>query len=92
MVVAKKHSFWGIGKKYLIRCVTHYHVGELVSIDDKELVLANASWIADTGRFHAALKEGSLGEVEPFVGPVCINRLAIVDATPWDHDLPKEQK
>jgi len=85
-------EFWKVGQKYLVRCVTHYQVGELVSVNDKEIVLENASWVADTGRFHDALANGEMSEVEPFTGPVLVNRGAIVDATIWNHDLPTQQK
>ena len=83
---------WKIGEKYFIRTVTMYHIGELVDINDKELILKNASWVADTGRFHNALKTGVLEEVEPFVNNVLVNRTAIIDATRWDHDLPRDVK
>jgi hypothetical protein len=85
-------EFWKKGKKYLVRTVTHYTVGELVEFSDDELVFKSASWVADTGRFHNALRDGELSEVEPFTEPVLVNRKAIVDATIWTHDLPTEQK
>ena len=85
-------SFWQIGKKYFIRTVTMHSVGKLISIDDKELVLSDASWVADSGRFYNALNDGTLNEVEPFVNDVLINRNSIIDATVWDHDLPTKQK
>lgn len=87
----QSHSF-KLGKNYLIRTVTYHHVGKLVEITDSDLVLESASWVADSGRFHTALKTGDLDEVEPFVNPVIINRSSIIDATVWDHDLPQEQK
>jgi hypothetical protein len=87
----QSHSF-EVGKKYLIRTVTYHHVGKLISITDTDLMLESASWIADSGRFHTALKTGNLFEVEPFVNPVIINRSAVIDAALWDFDLPMEQK
>jgi hypothetical protein len=85
-------SAWSIGTKYLIRTVTMTNVGKLSYIDDHELVLDNASWVADTGRFNEAIKNGTLGEVEPFYGPAIIGRGAIVDATVWSHELPDKAK
>lgn len=85
-------SVWEIGKNYLIRTVTTYQLGTLINITEKELVLANASWIADTGRFSEALKTGSLKEIEIFIMPIIISRGAVVDATEWIHSLPKETK
>ena len=87
----ENHSF-EVGKCYFIRSVTMYYTGRLVRITDTDLVLENAAWIADTGRFHTALKTGTLNEIEPFVNPVILPRGAIVDATIWNHPLPTDQK
>lgn len=83
-------SVWELNKKYFIRTVTMHLIGELIYFDDKELLLSNASWVADSGRFHNALKTGQLMEVEPFIKNVIVNRLSIVDATEWDHELPTD--
>ena len=81
-----------IGQKYLIRTVTMYYVGLLVSVFDHELVLSDCSWVADTGRFNNALVTGVLDEVEPMPGTVIVGRGAVVDATEWNHDLPNKVK
>lgn len=83
-------TFWKIDETYFVRTVTHYCVGRLIEISDKELVFADASWVADCGRFNNALKVGKLEEVEPFVHPVLLNRSSIIDATIWGHPLPTE--
>lgn len=85
-------SPYQIGKNYFIRTVTHHYTGRLVRVTPKELVLEDAAWIADDGRFMNALKEGKLSEVEPYQDDVVIGRGAILDATVWRHDLPREQK
>lgn len=85
-------SHWQVGKNYFIRTVTMHSVGKLEKVTDKELVLSSASWIADSGRFHDALKTGEFSEIEPFVEDVIINRSAIIDATAFNHDLPVCQK
>lgn len=85
-------EIWKMGKCYFIRTVTMHLVGRLEVLTNKELLLSEASWIADSGRFHDFLKNGTLNEVEPFVNPVIVNRDCIIDATIWDHELPKEQK
>ena len=85
-------SAWVIGKNYLIRTVTMIQIGRLVGITEKELILDNACWVADTGRFNAALETGKLNELEMFVKPVIVNRGAIVDATEWICELPKNTK
>ena len=74
-------SFWQVGKAYLIRTVTMIDTGVLVSIDDHEIVLSDAAWIADTGRFSKTLKTLEFSEVEPFPnGLVAIGRGALIDA------------
>ena len=85
------HSF-EIGRKYLIRTVTLYYTGRITSITGSDLVLSDAAWIADTGRFNDCLKNGELNEVEPFVSDVILPRSGIIDATIWDHELPRVQK
>lgn len=76
-----------VGQQYLIRTVTFYYTGKLEAVTDTDLVLSNAAWIADTGRFGECLKTGSLNEVEPFVGNVIVSRGVLVDATVWPHKL-----
>lgn len=85
------HSFT-VGTKYLIRTVTMYYTGKLTAVTDTDLVLSCAAWIADTGRFHDALKTGIFNEVEPFVHDVIISRAVVIDATQWNHALPEVQK
>lgn len=87
-----ENSLWDLGTNYLIRTVTMTQLGTLKHITDKELVLSNACWVADTGRFHVALEKGELNEVEMFQNDVIVNRSAIIDATIWDHKLPTESK
>ena len=84
---------WVVGKAYLIRTVTMIQTGRLVAVYDKELVLEEAAWVADTGRFNDALSKGTLNEIEPFPdGPVIVGRGAICDAAIWSHPLPRKQK
>ena len=85
---------WEIGTAYLIRAVTMYYTGRLISVSQQELVLEDAAWIADTGRYSDALKTGKLNEVEPIIGPVIIGRGSIIDGVKWPNNipLPREQK
>lgn len=70
-----------IGKPYLIRTVTMIDIGRVVDVTAQEIVLEEAAWIADTGRFADALKSCDFGEVEPFQdGRVIVNRSGIIDA------------
>ena len=84
---------WKIGAIYLIRTVTMIDTGKLVAVTSQELVLEDAAWIADSGRFSDALVTGNLNEVEPFPsGRVILGRGAIIDAVEWNHPLPRTKK
>lgn len=74
-------SPWEIGANYLIRTVTMIDTGRLVMVTDQELVLEDAAWIAETGRFADAIKKAEFSEVEPFPdGRVILGRGSIIDA------------
>lgn len=88
----KPDNPYEIGKAYFIRTVTMHHIGIIEKVLDNEIILSSACWVADSGRFHDALKEGTLMEVEPFIDNVIVGRNAIIDATLWSHDLPRSQK
>lgn len=88
----EENNFWKTGKAYFIRTVTMHLIGKVKQISDKELLLDDAVWVADSGRFHNALRDGKLNETEPFINEVIINRDCIVDATIWQHLIPNEQK
>ena len=82
-----------IGQKVFIRTVT-YHAGgrvKKVNLFGSFLELEDASWVADSGRFAQAIKNGTLSEVEP-VGQQWVNMASAVDMFPWKHDLPTKQK
>ena len=72
---------WRVGANYLIRTVTMIDTGRLVEVHPTELVLEDAAWIADTGRFSEALTLEKFDEVEPFPSRrVIIGRGSIIDA------------
>jgi hypothetical protein len=87
-------SPYKVGENYFIRTVTHYLTGKLIRVTAKELVLKDAAWIADSGRFMEFLRDGKINEVEPFPDgqEVIVGRGAIIDAVTWSHALPREQK
>jgi hypothetical protein len=85
-------GFWQLGKVYFVRSVTYHYVGRLKEINDKELVLSDCAWVADSGRWTQAMVDGTLSEVEPYPNDVMVARTAIVDATEWKHDLPLKQQ
>ena len=80
-----------IGKKIFVRTVTYHFVGKVEKIGGNLLFMSNASWIADSGRFMQAIKEGKLDEVEP-IGDMFLNINSFVDGTEWKHELPTKQK
>jgi hypothetical protein len=85
-------TYFEIGKGYLIRTVTMIDTGRVVAVNEHEIVLEDAAWIADTGRFSDALKSAKFNEVEPFPdGVVIIGRGSVIDAVRFEK-LPREQK
>ena len=75
-----------IGEAVLIRGVTLYYVGRVVAVTAQEIVLEDASWIGDTGRFSQALASGVLSEVEPYpAGRVVVGRGAVMDVLSLIH-------
>lgn len=87
----EKVQAFEIGKAYFFRTVTFYLTGRITGRDGQFLLLEDAAWVADSGRFMQAIKDGKLNEVEP-VGDAIINLDSITDAFPWKHNLPKDQK
>ena len=86
------NSAWEIGKNYLIRTVTMIDTGRLIAVTSQELILEDAAWIADTGRFSDTIKSCAFDEVEPFPsGKVILGRGSVIDAICID-ELPKKQK
>lgn len=81
-----------VGRCYLIRTVTFYYTGRIRKITSNELVLEDAAWIPDTGRFNECLADGKFNEVEPFKNDVIVPKGSIIDATIWDHQLPRSVK
>lgn len=83
-----------VGKNYFIRTVTHHLTGKLIKVTSKELVLLDAAWVADDGRFMDLLKKGEPDEVEPFPDnvEVIVGRGSLIDAVEWKHPLPRKQK
>ena len=87
-------SHWEVGSAYFIRTVTHHYTGRLIKVTGKELVIEDAAWIADDGRFAQFVAGGEANEVEPFPdgARVIIGRGAILDAVKWNAKLPRAIK
>jgi hypothetical protein len=81
-----------VGNTVLIRTVTVYHTGKIALLTKDEIVLVDAAWIADTGRFNNALVNSTVSEAEPFPSPVSINRGSVIDVTTWRGELPRNVK
>ena len=79
-----------IGHKFYIRTVTYHMTGRIINIIGTFLVMEDSAWVAESGRFMQAIKDGVLNEVEPS-GPAFINIDSITDMFPWVHDLPNKQ-
>jgi len=80
-----------VGEKYYFRTVTYHLTGRVKKVIGSLLELEHAAWIADSGRFMQAIKEGKLNEVEP-VGRAYVNINTVTDIFPWKHKLPDTQK
>jgi hypothetical protein len=85
-------SPYNVGDNVFIRTVTYHYTGKIAAIYPGEIMLEDAAWIADSGRFHVALATGTLSEIEPYPAGVAISRRAIVDVSPWAHPLPRVAK
>lgn len=84
---------WQLGKNYFFRNAPYFYTGRLVMVTENELVITDAAWIAETGRFADALKSGEFSEVEPYPDgvEVVLGRHSLLDAMIWSHPLPREQ-
>ena len=81
-----------IGEQVFIRTVTYHTIGRIVGIKGDFLVLDEATWVAESGRFTQTIEEGALNEIEPVPGLVRVNVHSIVDVFVWAHALPRQQK
>lgn len=80
------------GGKVVIRTVTFYYTGMVRRIAGGFVVLGDAAWIADTGRWSDFLAKGIANEVEPFPDEMAISLGSIVDVAPWGSELPRKVK
>lgn len=80
-----------VGSRVIIRTVSYHYTGVVLEIlDTGDILLDDAAWIADSGRWADALATGRLSEVEPYPGPCLVMRGAICDVAPWAHALPRQ--
>lgn len=81
------------GVAVVIRTVTMHYLGRVRSYGDEWIELTEASWLADTQiRWAEFLRSGPSddSEIEPYPDGVLIPRGAVVDVSPWAHELPTE--
>lgn len=71
-----------LGEYYAVRTLTMIQTGRLEAVYAGELVLSDACWIADTGRWTQFLTDpASASEVELFANDAIVQRSNIIDAT-----------
>lgn len=80
-----------VGSNLFFRTVTYHYVGKVVKVTGRFIELSTASWVADSGRFMNAIKDGTLDEVEP-IGKMWLNVDSLIDMIPWEHKLPTKQE
>jgi hypothetical protein len=81
------------GKNVIVRSVTMIYTGKLEAVYRQELVLSDAAWIADAGRWVSAVRDGTYAEVEPYPdGKIVLGRGAIADVSAAGGALPRSQK
>lgn len=88
----QQESPFVIGEAYLFRTVTHIEVGRVKRIVGQFVELEEASWIADTGRYHNCLRDGTFSEIEPYPLYTGVNTQSLINYAPWPHALPRDQK
>lgn len=93
MATKNSKSPVAVGNSVFIRGVAMYYTGRIVEVSPDEIIIEDAAWIADTGRFSLALRGGNFNEVEPYPpGPISILRASVLDISLWPHALPREAK
>lgn len=85
-------SHWELGQPYFIRTVTHHFTGRLIKVTKSEIVLVEAAWVADDGRFNVTMSAGKVSEAEPYPQErkVIIGRSSLIDAAVWPFKLISE--
>lgn len=78
-----------VGQTVIIRGIPFYYIGRITYVDDKRLVLENACWLADSGRWSEALQTGDINECEKYPDPVELRTDLCCDITLWKNPLPE---
>ena len=75
------NEFMEIGKVYAFRTVTMIYTGRIKDISANEVLIDEAAWIPDSGRWAAFVDKGEHNEAEPYTRPVILSRGAFLDVT-----------
>ncbi len=76
-------KFFKKGEQYFVQTATHYYVGTLADVNDMALLLTDAAWVADTGRFNEFMSGSKPYELEPCGQvPVLISLGAVIAIMP----------
>lgn len=78
---SKAASFIQVGKVYAFRSVTMIYTGRVVDINEQEILIDEAAWIAETERWKDFAETGAHKEAEPYARPVVIGRGGLLDVT-----------
>lgn len=81
-----------VGQKLFIRTVTYHLIGQVTKVVAGFFELEGAAWVADSGRFMNALRDGTLDEVEPTTVKTWVSVSSITDMFEWKHKIPTEQE
>lgn len=83
-----------VGDKVVIRTVTYHHVGVVKTVGEGYVILTDASWIADSGRWGEFLRTGSPSESEKYPRDCVVYFGAMVDSSDFAADvkLPEATK
>lgn len=96
LVSEKNELPFEIGTAYLFRTITYHALGRVKSIVGKFLILEEAGWVADTGRYSDAcegrMMELTSSEFEPVMRPYIINSDHITDSVTYPYELPRAVK
>ncbi len=93
--MTEKSQPWTVGRCYYFRLATYAWVGRVSLIGPTEIVLTDASYVGESGRFHDAITAGlesANAEIEPVPGRVIIGRGALVDCCEYAHAPPTVQQ
>ncbi len=76
-----------VGTRVFIRTVAYYYLGEVTEVSEDSVMLKDAYWIPNTGKFGNFLMEGKPELKEKYPMPVTLNSRLFTDWVVWPHDI-----